>query len=187
MATVLFILGLILLGLACFTMEIITPSFGLLTLGGAASMVWAIVECFAVSSVLGWIMIPVLLAVSVGYMVTLVKLMPNSKLAGRLVLGEVARRSGDAAPRARTLEDLVGKQGVAETTLRPGGTVRIDKVRYDAVAESSLIARGRAVKVLRARGSDVVVAEVHEPLEPQPDRCQPPDNVDRQTQSQTQD
>lgn len=186
MGTALFIFGLILLALACFTMEVITPSFGLLTLGGAAAMVWAIIQCFAVSSVLGWIMIPVLLAVSVGYMVTMVKLLPNSKLAGRLVLGEVSRRAGDAAPRAARLEHLVGKQGTAETTLRPGGTVRIDKVRYDAVAESGLIARGRPVKVLRARGSDVVVAEIHEPLEPQPGRGQAPEDVDKQTESQTQ-
>jgi membrane-bound serine protease (ClpP class) len=156
--------------MVCFTMEVITPSFGLLTIAGVAVLVWVIVECFVVSSVLGWIMIPVLMFSSGLYMVTLVKMLPNSKLAGLLILKESKRYAGDASPRGATLQHLVGKIGQAETTLRPAGTIRVDRIRYDAVAEGGLIPQGATVKVLRARGSDVVVAKSDEPFAPQPER-----------------
>ncbi len=166
----LFIAALILLALACFTMEVVTPSFGVLTVAGVGVLVWAIVECFAVSSVLGWIMIPVLIVISASYMVVLVKFLPNSKIAGLLVLAETKREVGDASPRGQKLHELVGKTGQAVTPLRPAGTIRVDRIRYDAVAESGMIASGSAIKVLRARGSDVVVAKIDQPIEPEPQR-----------------
>jgi membrane-bound serine protease (ClpP class) len=172
LGTVLFIVALILLALACFTMEVITPSFGVLTLAGIGVLVWAIVECFAVSSALGWIMIPILIVASAAYMVALVKILPNSKVAGLLVLAESKRKIGDASPRGEKLHDLVGKTGQAVTPLRPAGTIRVDRIRYDAVAESGMIPSGSAIKVLRARGSDVVVAKVDQPIEPEPKRGQ---------------
>ena len=48
------------------------------------------------------------------------------------------------------------------TPLRPAGTVQIDHHRFDAQAESGLIERGRAVRVIRATGSAVIVREVRE-------------------------
>jgi membrane-bound serine protease (ClpP class) len=55
---------------------------------------------------------------------------------------------------------LLGREGVAETLLRPSGAVRIDDRRIIASAESGLIEKGTAVKVVRVTGNDVVVRRI---------------------------
>ena len=59
-------------------------------------------------------------------------------------------------------KDLIGKEGIAFTTLRPGGTVEIDGRRIDVVAESEFITKGSKIKVLRVEGIKVVVTGVKE-------------------------
>jgi membrane-bound serine protease (ClpP class) len=162
MEPTLFIIGLILLGWVCFALEIITPSFGILAVGGLVSMVWAIAEGFAQSALVGWLLIPALLVGTLAYMSVMIKILPDSKLAGKIFLGASKHDQGEAAPQSEVHRGLVGKSGTAETPLRPSGTVRIDGQRYDASAEAGMIARGTAVKVLRARGSGLVVAPVAE-------------------------
>ena len=58
------------------------------------------------------------------------------------------------------LRVLVGKEGVAETVLRPSGKVRIDGVTYDAHSEGAWIEPGARIRVLEARASEVVVREI---------------------------
>ena len=139
-------MGLIVLGIVCFTLEIITPSFGILAVGGLAAMVWAIVEAFGVSPIFGWVLAPSLLVGTLLYLRFMVKALPNSKLAGKIILGASVHSEGDAAPNSKKHAHLVGKTGTAETTLRPSGTVRIDGQRYDATAEAEMIARGTAIR-----------------------------------------
>ncbi len=55
---------------------------------------------------------------------------------------------------------LVGKEGVAETVLRPSGKVRIEGVTYDAHSEGGWIEPGMRIRVLAARTSEVIVREL---------------------------
>lgn len=57
-------------------------------------------------------------------------------------------------------EDLVGKQGIAFTTLRPSGTVIIDGERLDVVTQGSYIEKDSKVEVIKTEGSRLVVREV---------------------------
>ncbi|WP_077618854.1 NfeD family protein [Bacillus sinesaloumensis] len=57
-------------------------------------------------------------------------------------------------------EDLVGKQGIAFTTLRPSGTVIIDGERLDVVTQGSYIEKDSKVEVIKTEGSRIVVREV---------------------------
>jgi len=52
---------------------------------------------------------------------------------------------------------LKGKAGVAQTVLRPGGKVNIDKEIYDAVAETGFIDRGAKVVVTRVEATQIYV------------------------------
>jgi membrane-bound serine protease (ClpP class) len=53
--------------------------------------------------------------------------------------------------------NLVGRIGVAVTTLRPSGRVEIDGEVYSAEADGSFVDPGRGVKVTRVRGSTITV------------------------------
>jgi membrane protein implicated in regulation of membrane protease activity len=57
------------------------------------------------------------------------------------------------------LHDLVGKRGVAETELAPGGTVQIGAERWRATCAASVerIAAGAAVRVVEVEGLTAVV------------------------------
>jgi membrane-bound serine protease (ClpP class) len=57
----------------------------------------------------------------------------------------------------RDYGSLVGKIGVAVTTLRPSGRVEIDGEVYSAEADGSFVEPGRGVKVTRVRGSAITV------------------------------
>ncbi|WP_418937024.1 NfeD family protein [Metabacillus fastidiosus] len=59
-----------------------------------------------------------------------------------------------------TRHELIGKTGVAITTLRPSGTVAIDDERLDVVTEGSYIATGQHVKIIKVEGSRIVVREI---------------------------
>ncbi|MGQ8337701.1 NfeD family protein [Sunxiuqinia sp. A32] len=54
-------------------------------------------------------------------------------------------------------KNLVGKEGIAYTVLRPSGKVKIEGKIYDAVAELGMIDKGDPVKVVKAEAAQVYV------------------------------
>lgn len=56
--------------------------------------------------------------------------------------------------------DLIGKEGVAATGLRPSGVALIDNERVDVVTEGSFIQANTKVKVVKVEGVRVVVREL---------------------------
>jgi membrane-bound serine protease (ClpP class) len=54
-------------------------------------------------------------------------------------------------------DDLVGRDGVALTDLRPAGTASIAGERVDVVTEGEYVAQGSAVRVIRSEGYRHVV------------------------------
>ena len=89
----------------------------------------------------------------------LVKYLPKSTAFNKLVLSESehAEKGFVSYPSDK---DLVGKEGIAFTTLRPGGTAEINGRRIDVVAESEFITQGTKIKVVRVEGIKVVVTGV---------------------------
>lgn len=91
----------------------------------------------------------------------LVKYLPKSTAFNKLVLSESehAEKGFVSYPSDK---DLVNKEGIAFTTLRPGGTAEIDGRRIDVVADSEFIQQGTKIKVLRVEGIKVVVTTLKE-------------------------
>ncbi len=54
-------------------------------------------------------------------------------------------------------EDLVGKEGVVSTELKPAGHVRIDGKVYQAVSQGEFLLKGSFVEVCSVKGSHLVV------------------------------
>ena len=91
----------------------------------------------------------------------LAKYLPKSKMFNKLVLSESekAEHGFVSYPSER---ELIGKEGIAYTTLRPGGTAVIDGKKVDVVADSEYIDKDKKVKVLRVEGIKVVVSAVRD-------------------------
>jgi len=92
-------------------------------------------------------------------MFVLVKYLPKSSRFNRLVLSE-SEKAEQGFVSYPSEKDLIGKTGLAFTTLRPGGTAEIDGRRVDVVADSEYINQGTKIKVLRVEGIKVVVTAI---------------------------
>jgi len=75
--------------------------------------------------------------------------------SGVFLVTKGERKAGWASAPRRL--DLVGREGVALTDLRPSGTVLIGEERVDAVSESEWIEDGTAVRVVTSEGYRHVV------------------------------
>jgi membrane-bound serine protease (ClpP class) len=81
----------------------------------------------------------------------------KTRVARRLVLEDKSPANWHAA--APELAGLLGREGIAATTLRPAGIATIDGRRVDVVsAGGELIARDTPIAVTRVEGTRVVVA-----------------------------
>lgn len=89
------------------------------------------------------------------------KYLPKTSAFSRLILlqSEKAEEGFVSYPSEK---ELLGKEGIAYTTLRPGGTVEIDGRRIDVIADAEYIDRGTKIRVLRVEGIKVVVTAVKE-------------------------
>ena len=56
--------------------------------------------------------------------------------------------------------DLIGREGVTKTPLRPAGTVIVDDERIDAVSEGGFIKANEKVKIVKVEGSRIVVRDI---------------------------
>lgn len=147
-------------GLVCLLLEIVTPSFGILAGAAIAAFVSAIVLGFYIDPLLGLLMIVLAMAMIPLYLYGVVKILPKSPLGRKLFLRSAKKADGDATPEAEKYLSLVGKSGVAETTLRPSGAIRIEGKRIIASAESGLIEEGTNVEVINSTGMNVIVRPV---------------------------
>ena len=90
------------------------------------------------------------------FMFSLARYLPRSQRFSQLVLiPDLASGSGYTS--ADTVEELLGRTGLALTPLRPSGAAEIDGERVDVIATGEFIPSGTPVKVVRVRGSRVEV------------------------------
>lgn len=85
--------------------------------------------------------------------------LPNSgRFSGLLLQGAVHKSRGFVSAPHR--EDLVGRDGVAVTDLRPSGTARVGEERLDVVTEGEYVPSGSRVQVVQSDGYRHVVRAV---------------------------
>ncbi|HUU83217.1 MAG TPA: NfeD family protein, partial [Phycisphaerae bacterium] len=137
------------------------------------SFVCSIVFAFKVSALFG---LAVILAAPLVMLVAVVKgfkYLPRTFIGRRMILGRPIEREeappapapeGDApastGPPAEQDGELVGREGVARTDLRPSGSAQIGNRRYNVVSDGELIAPGTKVRVIEVRGNRIVVEAV---------------------------
>jgi len=158
--TVILIVGLILVALLLFAVEICTPTFGVLGLAGLGALGWAVYEAFGVNPIFG---IAILICILIGvplYLWVMVKWLPKTAVGRVLQLRIRKAEPGEGTPAAAEQESLVGRTAVTETPLRPSGAIRVGGRRVVATAETGFVEAGRKVRIIKATGMNVVVREV---------------------------
>ena len=146
------VIGLVLIGI-----EFYMPGFVLATVGIILLLTadYVCLNNFGLNWAAGLFLAEVALAVLTGYVV--IKTLPQTAAGKRMILSHEQHNASAAEEPAL---ELVGATGVAQTTLRPSGMAEIAGKRLDVVAESDMIARGSAIKVIAVEGNRIVVRKV---------------------------
>jgi len=136
-----------LVGMALCFAELFAPGIVMGVVGGILVLYAVVAAFFAGSTLTGM----TLLAITV----VAVPLMARYGLR-RISLDSSSPAEGGAATEAG-LDALVGKHGVALTSLRPAGVADIEGRRVSVVAELGFVEAETPVSVLRVEGNRVVV------------------------------
>jgi len=88
------------------------------------------------------------------------RMFASNFFGGRLTLKATQTTTEGYSSADLNLKLLVGKEGVAETVLRPSGTVLIDGVLYDSKAQYGLIEKGSKVRVIKYETNQLYVIKV---------------------------
>jgi membrane-bound serine protease (ClpP class) len=153
------------LGLIALAVEVlILPGFGVAGLLGLAAIGGAIVLAMIGAAPTSGDVVQALTVLGVSLVITgavvfaWLRHLPNSgRFSGLLLRDRMGQAEGYvSAPRS----ELVGRDGIALTDLRPSGTARVGTERIDVVTEGEYVTQGSAVRVIRSEGYRHVVRGV---------------------------
>jgi len=169
-AIVLFAFGVLLV-----VLEVFVPSFGLLTVGALVCFgfsIWGVYDPEKPGAAIVMAIVAPVASIAILYFG--LKYIPRTSWGRGLVLRHAADEAAKQRPTAsesvsltpdggtveERLSPLVGKEGVAQSELRPAGVALIDGRRVDVVTEGPMVDAGSRVKVLAVQGNRVVVRRV---------------------------
>lgn len=150
---ILFAVGILLIFLELFLPGAISGTLGLAAL--IASLFLAGENPFHIG-----ISIFIAICISIILLFVMVKVLGKKMvLFNRMILFDTARKEdGYVSNVNRT--DLIGKEGIALTVLRPSGTAIILNERLDVVSEGGFIDQGSPIMVIKVEGVRIVVREM---------------------------
>ncbi|UCD76521.1 MAG: hypothetical protein JSV91_06265 [Phycisphaerales bacterium] len=140
-------------------LEFLIPSGGLIGLLCGIAAIGSVVSFFMYDSLWGTVALCSYIILGPIVVIFMFRFFMSSPLADRLVLGAkedplnltpeeaVAAAEQERQARVSELKQLIGAQGVAVTSLRPVGTIKIGDRRVDGMAESGTIEAGTPVIV----------------------------------------
>ena len=149
--TILILVGLVLMALEVYVPGFILGSIGVVLMLVAAGISWSEYGLNRTLFVVG-----IEVAGSLATVMASLKVFPETRVGRKMILGATQADQRASLPRPH---DLVGREGVAHTVLRPSGAAMIDGNRLDVIAESGMIQSGRPIKVVAIRGTRIVVRE----------------------------
>jgi membrane-bound serine protease (ClpP class) len=158
---------LVALELAFFHTGGVLGVFGIVMMGG--SLLWAMADFWPNQPIsVAWssdlLLVPLqnmLIALVVaGVLLALIaKYLPQGWFWQRLALGGAVTGAGVATEVLTEQESLVGREGVAATSLFPSGQVEIDGRRHEARLEVGFVEAGTPIRVVRKTDFGLVVEE----------------------------
>jgi len=161
---VLFVVGLLLLAAEIF----VIPGFGIAGISGLIAVVVSLGVSLignvgfsfpsfdligsAVSTLAATMVMFVILLFSLG------RFLPKTQRFSQLILSpELSSDSGYTS--ADSNVEIIGRHGIASTSLRPAGAAEVDGTRIDVITSGEYIEKGESIEVVDVQGARVLVRE----------------------------
>ena len=168
---IIFIVGIILLAVELF----VIPGFGVAGVAGIIFIIGGLALSLVGNIGFDFSLVPtsnmiqsfstVIISITIAFSICIwlgKKMFTNKTFAPKLALVAEQKATEGYTVSLPEFDSLVGKEGIAETILRPSGKVRVENDIYDAVAQISYIEKGEKVKVVEHENSNLVVTKVVE-------------------------
>ncbi|GLI86332.1 hypothetical protein ANABIO32_41260 [Rossellomorea marisflavi] len=151
-------LFLFIIGIALLIAEFFLPG-GIAGTLGAAAVIGSIFMAGGDFVQMGYSIL-IAIAVAIAAIILYVKVFGKKmRLFNKMILRDSTSTESGYVSNANRLE-LIGREGITKTPLRPSGTILVDDERIDAVTEGSFIKANERIKIVKVEGSRIVVREI---------------------------
>ena len=137
--------------------EVFVPSGGLISICALACLIGGLMIFFHSSTTAGWVGIVVAIIMIPSIWIISYKIFPKTRFGKSVTLTPSEREQGDAVPDTAELKELLGKEGVVVTPLRPVGMCDFSGHRVECVGESGYVDKDNKVKVIHVEGTQLTV------------------------------
>jgi len=145
-------------GIILLLIELHTPGFGIPGITGIVALFISLYMVLGggINAIRSIILASILV---VGIIILFIRYLPESFVWKRLALKEATRTDAGYTV-VNVQQDLVGKEGISVTLLRPVGIVEIENRRYDCLTEGEYIPPGTRVIVTKVIGNKIFVRKI---------------------------
>ncbi|MBY0588224.1 hypothetical protein K2X85_13685 [bacterium] len=153
-------------GLVVLFLELFIPSAGALFAVSMVCIVSSVFVAFWVSPGIGLTVVAIDLVLAIFLPGMAFRIWKSTPMGKRMFLDHPTPPEDEplsveiSADDQFDYRDLMGKEGLTITPLRPAGTTDFSGRRVDTVSEGIMIDRGRSVRVVAVEGRRVVVREI---------------------------
>ena len=154
---------LVLIGAALIIIEMLIPGFGIAGISGAAAVIAGLIigSNDPISALFSVAILVVILSIAAVIIFKVVFGKRKNDKNSRIVLNESIAAEATDRVTAESAE-LIGKQGIALTALRPSGAALINGKRYDVLADGEFIAKDEPIVVCTVEGLRISVRRPNE-------------------------
>jgi len=149
----------VILGIALLIFELVTPTFGII---GATGVVLIIIGLGATSQLVSFPVlvgiIALILTIIAGVLILTYRSATKGGISRTLVL-KTTEAKDQGYVGVQELKEMVGREGVALTQLRPTGIGEFDGLNIEVVTEGDFIPKGSKIRIIEVKGYRTVVSK----------------------------
>ena len=149
------------MGIIFLYIEFVVPALGVIGGTGIICLIASVVISYVKLGNNYGIFFLIALIVGVpGVVVWGLKIFPKTFFGKRLILNRSERVEDGFSSESNNNVNLLGKEGVAITKLRPSGFAIIDNKKYSVVTSGEMIERGSRVRIVKIKGNSIIVEKI---------------------------
>ena len=155
---IIFIIGVVLLALEIF----VIPGFGLTGISGIIAIFASFLLAFGwenITLAINTVGLSMIIATALIVFLT-IYVLPKSTVFRKITLNTSHNKENGFSSHKKPDENMIGKEGVVHTTLRPVGLAIIDNKRINVMTEGDFIKKGEKIKIIHVDGMRIVVEKV---------------------------
>ncbi|MBO4879498.1 MAG: hypothetical protein J5544_04500 [Clostridia bacterium] len=147
---------LLIVGIALIVVERIIPGFGIAGVSGGAAIIAGLIVGSKTFGAAMFTLAIVVIILCIAAVIIFKVVFGKQRSKSKLILNESIDSSSTELT-GETAAQLVGKEGIALSTLRPSGIAMIDGRRLDVLAKGEFIQKGEAIVVTEVEGLHITV------------------------------